>query len=177
MFIARSKVQEFTILTFFCLVFVVSCTSKQQEVMKEVEYTVVLESYFDEIVAEELLHDVDSRIHAMYLDLETGSNIENENSDLFYLLYCGYSGCGPIVERTECTLATTQYESKPSLSICEKQLENADSTRILAILSVPNQYVCFETCEGNIGWIRYDDDFRYNLSEGEIQLTYFLWED
>lgn len=143
----------------------------------EQEHTVICSSYWSPAVREAIANDIESRINATYLDLETGDTTEL-SADISYQLSCG-SMCFPrwrgmegvIVEGTKSTM-------QPTIEQCEELLLRGKT------LTVPHQsfsggygyYYCVLTKEERMGWILYEDDFRSGLNKSQSRITYFVWD-
>lgn len=143
----------------------------------EQEVTVTLDSYWGPEVRKAEAEDILTRINAAYLYLENGDETE-ANADIYYRLTCG-SICSPVWTAMKGAIIVKIGQNQPSLDGCVKELHKADAIdkRLSVLIAVPNYYSCILTKSGRVGWVRYDDDFRYGLEKGKSQITYWLWDE
>jgi hypothetical protein len=154
------------------------CSKAKYPVVFEEERSVELNSFYDASVREAIYEDMFSRINAIYLDLETGSMNETSNSDIFYLVSCGNSACGPIVQSVDGVLLSIVDTKEPTLENCSILLSESRPGIQKFVQDYPGIYTCIQTVEGNVGWIRVDKSFlKDDLPEFKIQITYWLWNE
>jgi hypothetical protein len=156
----------------FCvllILFIGGCSKKL-----ETERTITMNSFFDESVREAVEKDLNSRINASYLNLETGETIEEAGPDILYRLSCG-SMCFPAITGTEKVKLKRFGVHEPSKKECENILGDQQIGKG-SIVAQKGWYTCIKTHNGRIGWIRYDKDFYSGLKPHEIQMTYWIWE-
>lgn len=143
----------------------------------EQEHTVICSSYWSPAVREAIANDIEPRINATYLDLETGDTAEL-SADIYYQLTCG-SMCFPLWSGMEDVIIEgTKSTVQPSLEECEELLLWGQ-TQIVhhrSILGGYGYYYCVLTKEERMGWILYEDDFRSGLSGTQSRIIYFVWD-
>ena len=147
----------------------------------EHQHTVTCYSYWGPEVREAVAKDLNTRINAAYLDLESGDTSEN-SADIYYQLSCG-SMCFPrwvgmegvIIE----PLNVAPPNAPPTLEECVEILLKV-KTEVSPSKSFHGgygYYFCIQTRESRIGWIRYDKDFYSGLGHGRSQITYWVWDE
>jgi hypothetical protein len=157
------------------IVFLTGC-SPIRKIILDQEQTIIMTSYYDDKVLKALETDINSRLNASYLDLETGSISQTDDkfTDVYYELSCG-SQCFARFGPMENAKLMPSKKQNPTIQDCLVILDKVKFGS-KSLSNYPGSYTCVQTSEGRVGWIRYDKDFTSGLKPGELQITYWIWE-